>query len=303
MDRIQTPYNFMLDSLSNIDGYKEFYDFLKKRLNVNNNWIVEIKSLFEINKKNHPLEKICSHLKSEPEGIFKIQDNYGIIEASYIEYLFNQNYETNKTINIVKNILDPFRKKIFGKFENYLILIILKNRPTEIELIKVKTFLTDFFMENHNTLCLKDRFGILEIYPTNFLPSVNMQGTEIILSLSKAGTVIQATNVNLNKKIISLIKSKRNQHKIKYKNFTKVYYLFINCPTYRLDEINNGLIQRKLHNDEILVLNAVTLAKNVLEENKKIFGSQRDFFDFSNSYYKSYQSDNRKYTIIPFGFC
>ena len=46
--------------------------------------------------KKSSFRKICSYIESEPEGIFKIQQGYGIIEVSFIGYLFDKNYEINK---------------------------------------------------------------------------------------------------------------------------------------------------------------------------------------------------------------
>ena len=145
-----------------------------------------------------------------------------------------------------------------------------------------------------------DRYGVLEVFPSKYIPSINMPNIEIAFLLSKSGSVVKATNVNLNKKIISLIKSKRNQHKIKYNNFIKVYYFYVNCPPPRLDEINDNLIQSKLHDDEVLVLTAVSKRDTIFEENKKIFGTQKDLFDFSNTFYELYRSNNKKYIDLPF---
>lgn len=63
MNNLQTPYDLMLNSLSNVLGFKEYCDFLKKRISLNNDWKAEIKSLFEINKYGHPLERICSFFR------------------------------------------------------------------------------------------------------------------------------------------------------------------------------------------------------------------------------------------------
>ena len=290
MNTISTPFNSMLNSLRNIYGYPEFCDFINKRLNSNEDWRAEVKALFEINKNIHPLVRICSQSKSEPEGVFKIKDKEGIIEVAVVRYSFDNNFEKNKTINIIKNYLKPLTKKLVDKYQDYAIifcLLSLANKPTEDELKKIKLDLTDFFSKNDDNLLNISEWVWLGVFPKNNFPSKTMLNPEIILSFEKSGTIVIAHNVNLNKKIINLIKSKRKQHKDKYDTFIKIYYFYINCPIPRLREIEDDLIQKELFDDEVLVINATSIINSILTENKKIFGAQKCLFDFSNSYYKN----------------
>lgn len=300
MNNLQTPYDLMLNSLSNVLGFKEYCDFLKKRISLNNDWKAEIKSLFEINKYGHPLERICSFSESEPEGIFKFKEGYGFIEAAFIGYLFNMNYEKNKTINKIKNILEPLKQKFVDKYKNYLILLFLKSIPTDVELKYIKEALVDYFKNNKDDLFLDNEYFVLEVFESKHLPTRNNPDIEIGFALSKNGILIQSANVRLDKKIINLIKTKRKQHKIKYNNFIKIYYFLINCPPPRLEEINECLSHEKLHDDEILILSAISYSDGGLKENKKIFGIKKSFFDLSNNYYALEQFNNKNYIEIPF---
>ena len=104
------PYDEMLKALASVKGYEQFTNFIKERAlqrnrRKSNDWKAEVKALFEINKKAHPLVEICSHMESEPEGIFKIDNELGIIEAAFVRYLFTGSDIKRKLYNWTLNKL------------------------------------------------------------------------------------------------------------------------------------------------------------------------------------------------------
>jgi hypothetical protein len=287
-DVIPNPFNLMLNSLKSVNGYKDFCNFIKRRLGSNEDWRAEIKALFEINKNTHPLVSICSQNKSEPEGVFRTGDKDGIIEAAFVRYLFDRNFEKSKTINRIQNSLKPLCKYLIDKYHDYAIklcLFSLENKPTENELKTIKSDLIEFFTKKGENLLRINKWGLVGISPKNNFPSIDIPNPEIILSFQKGGIIIQSYNTNLNEKVLSLIKNKRKQHKTKFKTFLKLYYFYIDCPITKLREIVDDDIQRKIHDDEVLVVNATSIVNSKLVETKRIFGMQKDLFDFSNPYY------------------
>ena len=149
--RIGVPYDRMLKSLENVEGYGQFVKFIEDRADVNNDWKAEIKAVFEINKKGHPLISISSQDESEPEGIFKINDEVGIIEAAFIRYVYNE--EQNKVINRVKNWLSPLSKQLTGRYEDYEISVFIfsiDDSPTDEELKHIKENLVDSIRNGDN---------------------------------------------------------------------------------------------------------------------------------------------------------
>lgn len=285
---IPKPFNLMLNSLESIKGYKEFCDFVKSRSNNNKDWKAEIKALFEINKGMHPLVRICSQNESEPEGIFRIGDGDGIIEVAFVRYLFDRNLEKSKIINRIKDCFTPLCKNLIGKYQDYAIkfyLFSLGNKPTDDELKKISSDFSGFFTKKKYNLFQFNKSWLVCTCPKNNFPSIDMPNPEMILSFEKNGMVVRALNTNLNKKVLSLIKSKRKQHKKKYNDFFKIYYFYIDCPITKLRKIVDDDIQKKIYEDEVLVVNATSMIGLKLMENKKIFGRKKNLFDFSNPYY------------------
>ena len=85
--------------MSGIEGYNSFLQFIENRQNDNRFWMSEIKAMFELNNKRHPVVKICSQGNGEPEAIFSINGQLGILEVAHIQTLFDSNFEKNKMIN------------------------------------------------------------------------------------------------------------------------------------------------------------------------------------------------------------
>lgn len=97
---INRPFDQMLTALAGISGYDEYVEWLSQRVNVDLSWQAEIISLFEVNKENHPLLRISGHDHNEPEGIFQISGEVGILEAAYIKYKFDENEEKRRCENV-----------------------------------------------------------------------------------------------------------------------------------------------------------------------------------------------------------
>ena len=116
LSKLDYPYREMLQSLKDIKGYDEFVKFIGPRLSKNNDWKAEVCALFEINKTRHPLVEICSQESSKPEGIFKVGDKLGIIEAAKIGYLFDTNDENRKKINKIVNCFKPVTNLFKGQY-------------------------------------------------------------------------------------------------------------------------------------------------------------------------------------------
>ncbi|GAG74469.1 unnamed protein product [marine sediment metagenome] len=76
------------------------------------------------------------------------------------------------------------------------------------------------------------------LYPENGFPLLKIPNPEVSVLIKRTGVLVWAYNVDLNKKIQQLLKDKRSQHKLKYRDNLKVYYFFIDCPIPRLREID-----------------------------------------------------------------
>lgn len=108
---LEEPYNSMLFSLKNVDGYTQYLQDIYKRIVKEHNSVkAEIKALFELNENNY-LKRISSHKKereSNPEGLFEVQIKdkiyRGIVEVAFIQHLFDANERTKKFINRKLNV-------------------------------------------------------------------------------------------------------------------------------------------------------------------------------------------------------
>lgn len=290
--RIGSPYDKM-KSLENVDGYEQFVKFIEERMGINNDWKVEIKALFEINKRSHPLVEICSQKQSEPEGIFKINSEFGIIETAFVRYVVNQSEAKRKLTNKVKNWLKPLSKYLTGKYKGYEILVHIFSfdvEPTDEELKKIRDDLSDVYNNEGKNFMKIDRFGIIMLFPKNEFPSLQIPKPELSLRITRSGDIVRTYNIELNEKIQQLLKHKRRQHRLKYGDNLRVYYFFIDCPVTRIREIDEEKVLKGMKNKEIAVIFALSDIRGRLVENKKIitrFDENNYCFDFSNKYYSS----------------
>ncbi|MBA7695882.1 hypothetical protein ES703_104522 [subsurface metagenome] len=210
-----------------------------------------------------------------------------------MRYLFNQNKMKRKLINRVENWLKPLSKYLTGKYKDYVISVIIFSldvEPTDAELKSTRNYLSNFFRKGEKNMMKVDKFGIIMLYPENGFPLLKIPNPEVSLIIKRTGVVVRAYNVDLNKKIQQLLKDKRNQHKLKYRDNLKVYYFFIDCPIPRLREIDRKKVLESTKNKEVVVMCAVSVVGGKLVENKKIisrYDVNNQLFDFSNEYYSS----------------
>ncbi len=282
--KIEPPYREMLDSLRDVKGYSGFIEFLRKRKNSPEDWMAEIKGLFEINKDRHPLLEICSHSISGPEGIFEIHGGVGIIEIASVGYIFPANAQKRKITNKIKGILSPMHKLLTGKYKDYNISITICSTsvmPTDAELEDCKNEIRDFFFNGGMNLIIQMPFGLLIIGPDNWTPSIKPE-PEIRTTVKNAGLITQAPNVDLRKKIGQLIKDKRRQHKAHYATHMKVYYFCVGCPPPRLLDIDPDVILSVMRHEEIVIITTYSGPAKLMLSGGAV---RLDDLDFSNSYY------------------
>ena len=273
----------MLKSLSTVKGYDAFIEYVSKRMSDHTDCLAEIKGLFEINKSHHPLIEICSQNKSEPEGIFRMNDMKGLIEVAHVKYIFTASHEIKKLTNKLKNTLMPFNNLLLGKYKDYVISIIVISsdfRPTEEELGECKKTIVDFIKNGDDRLIVQYKFGLLVISPFDNNLSINPD-PEIICKLKSAGLITQAPNVDINKKIKQLIKDKKRQHKAKYLDSIKIYYFVVNSPMHHLQFVDPLELTPFIKGKEILIVTTFSGPAKLI-----VYGNDINIneFDFSNRF-------------------
>ena len=156
---IPLPYDEMMDELKGVGGYEDFVKFVQNRSLSTDHFKAEVKALFEINKKQHPLTKICSQDNSAPEGIFRIGSTSGFIEAAYIDPIFDKTKLRKTVINRITNTFHPVIKKIIQFDSNYQIKVILQvlKDIQEKNLLIIKKQLVEKLMQGKKRLLSKTR--------------------------------------------------------------------------------------------------------------------------------------------------
>lgn len=132
LSKLEYPYREMLESLKDVRGYDEFVEFIRPRVRKNNDWKAEVLALFEINKARHPLIEICSQESSTPEGVFKVSNGLGIIEAARIGYLFDTNFEKQERINEIEDSVKSIIKLRRGRHSAHNVKIEIDNMDEPI---------------------------------------------------------------------------------------------------------------------------------------------------------------------------
>jgi hypothetical protein len=287
----------MLRSLKDIKGYDEFVKFIGPRLNKNDDWKAEVCALFEINKTRHPLIEICSQQSSTPEGIFKVGDKLGIIEAAKIGYLFDTNDENRKRINKIVNCFKPVANLLKGQYLSHNVRIEINDTDdivADSELEDARNAISESLKQGKTPpISVITRFGKIAIWKGEAI-DVTAADIDLLIGISdKGGIVTQAYNADLNKKIGRVLKSKRAQHRVKYSGHVKIYYFFVDCPAPRLLEVDLNRIFRQLDDSDMVYMGTVfgsnqdgrtrLVRSGIIIPGK---GLDPNHFDFSNKYFQ-----------------
>jgi len=165
LDVFENPFRQMLVELATIPGYNEYLNWLSGRVKVDQSWQAEIKSLYEINKKNHPLVHICSPDENEPEGIFLISGKQGILEAAYIGYKFDANVKKEKYANLSTGLFHNFREVTAES--NWLVVIIasVDSPPSLDDVAIIKGHLTGNQVDNNLKKTSYGYYGYFDSQP------------------------------------------------------------------------------------------------------------------------------------------
>jgi hypothetical protein len=286
---LEAPYGEMLSSLSAVDGHTQFVEWLRSRTLNDLAWRAELKALYEINKPQHPLTRICSHEAGEPEAIFRVVDGEytGIVECAFVKYLFDTHHEKERCEHICENL--------FGRVQHHLrspsdsIVVVVRSfrippTPEEAEVV----FRTLAQGVPSNTL-IQSGFGWFGHFSrTVSTDALSAQIGEhgLALIICKGGFIAGAKNVEVRSKIERLVSQKRRQHRAKYESVFKVFYFLVDCPPPVLARIDTGPLLKRLRPHEILVLCAVGSASGSSRECKVVLSPKQNVpIDFSNPFF------------------
>jgi hypothetical protein len=296
LSKLDYPYREMLQSLRDVKGADEFIKFIGPRVHKDDAWKAEVCGLFEINKTRHPLIEICSQQSSTPEGIFKVSDRLGIIEAAKIGYLFDTSYENRKRINKIVNCFKPIVNLLTGQYSAHNIRIEVDNTDVTIsdtELKDARNVLAQLLREGRTLpISVNVGFGRMAVRQGQTI-DVTAPDIDLLIGITHGGIVTQAYNADLNKKIGRVLKSKRVQHKTKYDEYLKLYYFLVDCPAPRLLEVDLNRIFRQLDDSEIVYVGTVfgsnqhgrarLMKSRIIIPGK---GLDPNHFDFLNEYFQ-----------------
>jgi hypothetical protein len=104
MKTISFPFDEMLVRLQGVPGFDGFRQFVLNNHEHTLSWKAEVKSLYELYEAGH-LTRICSHERSEPEGEFRVGGMGGIVEAAFVQYLFDGSDDARKALNKIQSEL------------------------------------------------------------------------------------------------------------------------------------------------------------------------------------------------------
>lgn len=260
LSKLDYPYREMLQSLNGAKGYDEFVGFIGDRIRKNDDWKAEVCALYEINQPKHPLIEICSQDSQTPEGIFKLGDEMGIIEAAKIGYLFTTDYEKRTKINRIENFFKPISNLFSGQYSGHNLRIEIVNidEPiSEAEMEEAKNALTQLLRERRTLpISITTSFGKISVREGESIDATDT-GMDLLIGITKGGVVTQTYNADLNKKIARVLKSKRAQHRRKYGDYLKLYYFLVDCPAPRLLEVDPNRIFRQLDDREVVYMGTV----------------------------------------------
>lgn len=300
LSKLEYPYNEMLESLKDVRGYNEYLkDFISYRIRKNDHWKAEVSALFELNKERHPLIEICSQKVSEPEGIFKADNGLGIIEAAKIGYLFDTTYEKRTIINRIQNYFKPIGKLFKGQYsEHHLRIEIdeIDGKISDVELEKTKEAAIQLLREGRiPPQSIMTSFGRIIVQKGKAV-DVTSQDIDLLIGITEGGgTVTQAYNVDLNKKIRQVLKAKRFQHKSKYDDFIRLYYFLVDCPPPRLVGLDLiGIVKGLDYREMVYLCTQFGISRNSeaptrMKSGIVLPGSgiNQNYFDFSNRYFST----------------
>lgn len=303
--QLDYPYREMLQFLNGVKGYDEFVKFIGDRIRKNDDWKAEVCALYEINKPKHPLIEICSQNFQTPEGIFKLGDEMGIIEASKIGYLFDTSHEKRKIINRIENCFKPISGLLVGQYSAHNIRIEVDNIDVIIpntELENGKESVVELLKARKKPILVTTGFGRIAVVAGDNI-DVTDHGLDLLIGITvKGGIVTQAYNADLNKKIPRVLKTKRDQHRTKYGDYLKLYYFLVDCPAPRLLEVDLNKIFRQLDDSEMVYMGAVfaryqdgrtrLMRSGIIISGK---GVDPNHFDFSNKYLENCPFPDPKY--------
>jgi hypothetical protein len=285
---IDPPYLDMLVSLSTVEGYDEYIQWLGNRSLDDLSWRSEIKGLFEIHKREHPLLRIGSHHPSDPEGFFRAYDNdtEGFIECAYIQYLFSAHSGKKRCENIAKNLFVSVQRFLTLDDEALIILIkSFRQPPTEEDKKTVIEVLRQRKRPNELFEVEFGYFGHFERTPSLSDIGLLMSDESMALIVSSRGVSVGAYNITLDEKIQRLLSTKRKQHEDIRPGRFALYYFFIDGPPSILGKINTTKLQGCLRQNEAVVCCAVGVKQGKYFEEKILLTNGHPNVDLSNVYF------------------
>lgn len=284
---IQSPYDTMLASLTDVNGIKEYREWLQARAVSDLAWKAEVKGLFEVNKPHHALIEICSQEKGEPEGLFKVPSSVepGIIECAFVEYIFSGNDEKRTCENICRNLFAPVQKHLRGSNDILVIRVeSCKLPPTYNDAQFVFTALRSRIEPNQLHEAIFGSFGHYDTLPPTEELESGLNASGLIVIVKNGGFITGGHNTNLESKLSGLLKSKRHQHREKYPDALTIVYILVDCPPTVLCRINHNALSAKVGHNEILVYSSIGFSSGRAVETKFVAaGVGAPTLDFRNS--------------------
>ena len=287
----------MLDELKNVKGFRNFQNFLKSRINLNDHWKAELHAIYEVNKNEHPLIEITSQdTSAAPEAIFRLDDNKAILEAKYIDLLFDANKNTSKVENIIKTYLNPLRKHI-SQDQSIAVFFDqdhLKDESRALISNACNSFKAnilagkkDTYYKVGITFILCNSKDIINIGLNPIVKNAKVIN-DYFLEYRTTGTLFKGINRTLENEVIKSLVEKRKQ----VKNFgfspdtTVLYYFYINFQTLYYEDPAYEQFLKLLKKNEILVINNTIVKNGEYCEGKIAFYKDDRHLNLKNRYFK-----------------
>jgi hypothetical protein len=278
----------MLSSLSSVEGYYEYLQWLSSRACTDIAWRAEAKALFEMNKPRHPLSQICSQQKGEPEGIFRMPDgkSLGLVECALVKYLFEAHHKKKACENTCKNLFGK-AKQYLRSADNVLVLLVnsFKAPPSYDDATQIFSTLQTKGITNRFYKARFGLYGYFERAPIAKELACEMSEDSLVFMVEKSGFISGASNSNIGCKISRILSEKRKQHKAKHSGVYKVFYFLIDCPPSVLLRLRINELHIELKPDEHMVCCATGVSGGINIESKLVFASGPTSLDFSNPFF------------------